>query len=205
MEFLTGFIILGVLALLSLFGFGKYALKDFKVNTWVVIGFTALVIGLNFIPAIRWGAFSFRVGSAVLVVTAFMLHLVMGTMANKMITLVTTLILTAVTYGVTRLAAMFDGGMWANVNWVYAIIVGVIAMLVLRNAKYAFISSVVSMFAAGLLAQIGNPVGYLEAGFNAACIAGGTALVLFTVVKAMIPARPSKLSYYFESGRLSDE
>lgn len=205
MQFLIGFIILGALALLSLFGFGKHAMKDFKVNTWVVLGFAALVIGLNFVPAITLGVFSFRVGSAVLVLTAFLLHLVMGTTANKMVTLIVTFIMTAVTYGVTRLAALFNGGMWVDVNWVYALIVGVISFLVLRNAKYAFISSVVSMFAASLLAQIGNPVGYLDAGFNAACVAGGLALVLFSFVKALMPARPTKLSYYFESGRLSDE
>ncbi len=205
MEYLIGFIILGVIAMLGIFGVGKRVKKDFMVNEWVFFAFVALIIGLNFIPTIVWGGFSFRIGTMLLLLLALLMHFVGGKGVNRVFTLMLTIILTGITYGATRLAAMFSPeSMFADVNWVYALVVGLVAFLFTRNARYGFISGVVSMFAAHVLASIGRDAISLEPAFNSAVIAGGFALVLFAIVTAAIPKTPSRISYYFEAGRLED-
>ncbi len=204
-NYIVGFSVLGALALLTLVGVFKDARKDFRINEWILAGFAALVIGLNFIPTIVWGGFSFRIGTMILLVGALGLHLVGGKGVNKIFALLLTVILTGITYGVTRIAYMFSGEtMWSDVNWVYALVVGLVAFLFTRNAKYGFISGVVSMFGAHVLASIGGDGISLEPAFSPSIIAGGFAMVLYVLVKIFVPKRPSKAAYYFEAGRLED-
>ncbi len=205
MQYLIGFIILGAIALLGVLGLGKRVKQDFMVNEWVFFAFVALIIGLNFIPTIVWGGFSFRIGTMLLLLLALFMHFIGGKGVNRVFTLMLTIILTGITYGATRLTYMFaPQSMFSDVNWAYALIVGLLAFLFTRNARYGFISGVVSMFAAHVLASIGEQGISLEPAFNSAVIAGGFALVLFAVVSACIPKTPSRMSYYFEAGRLED-
>lgn len=204
MYYLVGFIILGVLALLAVLGLGKKVLKDFGVNEWIWFAFCALVIGLNFVPLITWGWFSFRIGTAILFLAAFALHFIGGRGLNRVIALILTLIFTGITYGVTRIAAMFGANFWSNVNWVYALIVGLLAFVITRNAKYSFICGVVSMFFASALAAIGTNGYSMEVAFNPAVIAGATGMVLYGLAVMLLPKKPNKLSYYFEVARLDD-
>ena len=61
---LISMIILGVLALMIIVGLGRPFLKDFRLHWAVPLIFFLAVIGLNFIPLIRIGNFSFSVGVA---------------------------------------------------------------------------------------------------------------------------------------------
>ena len=106
-------------------------------------------------------------------------------------------------YGATRLAAFYGSELWSSVNIYYALMVGFIAFLITRNAKYGFIAGVLSVMAATLLTQIGGPVS-LDAAYTPAVIAGGLGVVLYSLVAGLMPHRPSKMSYYFETGRMSD-
>jgi hypothetical protein len=86
----------------------------------------------------------------------------------------------------------------------YALIVGFLAMLFTRNAKYSFISSVLAILIASLLTQIGGVMD-LDAPFSWAVVAGSMAVVTLTLVTRLMPSRPNRMSYYFEAGRMLDE
>jgi hypothetical protein len=118
--------------------------------------------------------------------------------------LLITLILAGLVYGSTRLALLFDNAFWGRVNVFYALIVGFLAMLFTRNAKYSFISSVLAILIASLLTQIGGVMD-LDAPFSWAVVAGSMAVVTLTLVTRLMPSRPNRMSYYFEAGRMLDE
>ena len=200
---MIGSIILIVLGALALIGIGNGAVKDFGVPSIALVLVFAAIVGLNFLPVMTLGVFSFSWGTALLVVTAFALWLFRGTMKNKITCLLLSIVLTGVLYGATRLAAYFGSGLWSTVNVYYALMIGFIAFLVTRNAKYGFIASVLCVVASPLLTQIGSPLD-LDASYTPAVVASGLSVVSFCVVSALIPKRPSKMSYYFETGRMSD-
>ena len=64
-------ITLGVIGILLLVGLGRNTLKDFHMNAIFFVLMLAAVIGLNFIPTLYIGAFSFRIGSLILYLFAF--------------------------------------------------------------------------------------------------------------------------------------
>lgn len=201
---MIGSIILVVLGVLLLIGLGSQALKDFNINSIAAVILIGLIVGLNFIPVIEAGAFSFRVGTMLLYALCALMFVVKGKLSNKLMTLFLTVILSGLVYGSTRLALLFDNTYWGNVNVFYGLIVGVLAMIFTRNAKYSFVASVLSIMTASLLTQIGGAIS-LDASYNWAIVAGATATVLLTVMVKLVPSRPSKMSYYFEAGRMLDE
>lgn len=201
---MVGSIILVVLGVLVLIGLGNQALKDFNINSIAMVILIALIVGLNFIPVITVGYFSFRVGTLILYALCVMMFIVKGKWSNKMLSLLLTAVLAGLIYGSTRLSLLFDNAYWGGVNVFYGLIAGFLALMFTRNAKYAFISAVISVMTASLLTQIGGPIS-LEPSFNWAVVAGATAVVLYTLIVKFLPSRPNKMSYYFEAGRMLDE
>ncbi len=200
---MVGSIILVILGVMALIGIGNSAVKDFGVPVIALVLVFAAIVGLNFIPVITWGNFSFSLGTALLFVVAFSLWLFRGSIKNRIACLLITIVLSGVLYGATRLAAYYGSELWSSVNYYYALMIGFIAFIATRNAKYGFIASVLSIFTATLLTQIGQPV-VLDAAYSQAVVAGGLSVVTFCLVSAFMPKRPSKLSYYFETGRMLD-
>lgn len=201
---MIGSIILVVLGVMLLIGLGSQVLKDFNINSIAAVILIGLIVGLNFIPTIVMGNFAFKIGTLILYSLCALMFIVKGKWSNKLLTLLLTLVIAGLIYGSTRLAMLFDNTYWGGVNVFYALIAGVLALLFTRNAKYSFIASVLSVMTASLLTQIGGAVS-LEPSYNWAIVAGGTAVVLFTIIVKLMPSRPSKMSYYFEAGRMLDE
>jgi xanthine/uracil permease len=201
---MVGSIILVVLGIFILIGLGNQALKDFNIPSIAAVILLALIVGLNFIPPITTAFVTFRIGSLLLYLLCAMMFFVKGKWSNRLLTLLITLILAGLVYGSTRLALLFDNAFWGRVNVFYALIVGFLAMLFTRNAKYSFISSVLAILIASLLTQIGGVMD-LDAPFIWAVVAGSMAVVTLTLVTRLMPSRPNRMSYYFEAGRMLDE
>lgn len=201
---MIGSIILIVLGALALVGIGNNAVKDFGVPSIALVLVFAAVVGLNFLPVMTLGVFSFSWGTALLVVTTFALWLFRGSFKNKITCLLLAIVLTGVLYGATRLSAYLGSELWASVNVYYALMIGFLAFLLTRNAKYGFIASVLSIVAATLLTQIGQPLD-LDAAYTPAVVAAAMSVVDFCLVAALMPKRPSKMSYFFETGRMLDK
>lgn len=201
---MIGSIILIILGVLALLGIGASAIKDFAVPTVALVLVFAAIVGLNFIPAVTWGGFSFSFGTALLFLMTFALWLFRGSMKNRVLCLVVTILLSGALYGATRLSAYFNAELWSSVNVYYALMVGFVAFLATRNAKYGFIASVLSVMTATLLTQIGYDVVSLDPAYTPAVVAGGLSVVLYSLVSALMPKRASKVSYYFETGRMHE-
>ena len=201
---MVGSIILVVLGIFILIGLGNQALKDFNIPSIAAVILLALIVGLNFIPPITTAFVTFRIGSLLLYLLCAMMFFVKGKWSNRLLTLLITLILAGLVYGSTRLALLFDNAFWGRVNVFYALIVGFLAMLFTRNAKYSFISSVLAILIASLLTQIGGVMD-LDAPFSWVVVAGSMAVVTLTLVTRLMPSRPNRMSYYFEAGRMLDE
>ena len=200
---MIGSVILVILGVMALIGIGNNAVKDFGVPVIALVLVFAAIVGLNFLPVVTWGNFSFSLGTALLFVVTFALWLFRGSVKNRIVCLLVAIVLAGALYGATRLAAFYGSELWSSVNIYYALMIGFIAFLITRNAKYGFIAGVLSVMAATLLTQIGGPVS-LDAAYTPAVIAGGLGVVLYSLVAGLMPHRPSKMSYYFETGRMSD-
>lgn len=199
-----GSIILIILGVMALIGIGSNALRDFDVPAIGLVLAFAAVVGLNFLPSVNVGNFSFGIGTALFFVATFALWLFKGKMRNKALTLIITVVLAGIVYGATRLAAYFNNELWANMNVYYALIIGFLAFVTTRNAKYGFITSVLAVMTATLLTQIGRNV-VLDEAYSWSIVAGTVAVVLYSLVAKLMPARPNKMSYYFETSRMLDE
>lgn len=196
-------IILGALGLLIIFGLGKLTLKDFRVGAIVSIIFLAMVIGLNFIPTVAIGGFRFRIGTLLFYLTALSMFFFYGRFMTQMTALAIALILGGLAYAATRLSILGGSGFFADSNFVYAIIIGTLAFIFTRNGKYSFIVSIEAMMILNLLVQIGQPTVSLEHGFDWTVVAAATGVIMFEIA-ARLAMKPSKMSYYFEAGRLED-
>ena len=200
---MIGSIILVVLGVMALIGIGSNAVKDFGVPVLALVLVFAAIVGLNFIPQMNINYFYFSLGSALLFVVTFFLWLFRGTVKNRVLCLLLTIMLAGVLYGATRLADYFGSELWGSVNVYYALMIGVISFVVTRNAKYGFIASVLSIMTATLLTQIGGNI-ILDEAYSWSIVAGGTSIVLYSLVASLMPAKPNKMSYYFETGRMID-
>ncbi len=203
-KIMVGSIILVVLGVLILIGLGNQALKDFNVPSIAAVILLALIVGLNFIPPITTNVLVFSISTMLLYVLCAIMFIVKGKWTNQLLTLLITLLLAGLVYGSTRLALLFGNTFWGSVNVFYALIVGFLAMLFTRNAKYSFISSILSILIASILTQIGTTMN-LDAPYSWSIVAGATAVVVLTLVMRLMPSRPNRMSYYFESGRMLDE
>ncbi len=200
---MIGSIILVILGVMALIGIGNNAVKDFGVPVLALVLVFAAIVGLNFIPQMSIGYFYFSLGSALLYIVTFSLWLFRGTMKNRALCLILTILLSGLLYGSTRLAAYFGSTLWGQVNVYYALMIGLISFLVTRNAKYGFIASVLSVMTATLLTQIGGNI-VLDAAYSWSIVAGGLSIVLYSLVASLMPSRPNKMSYHFETGRMTD-
>lgn len=206
---LVSMIILGVLGLMVLVGLGRPVLKDFRINWIAALAFFALVIGLNFVPIITIGEFTFSVGTALFYLTTFVMFFVYGKFPTQMAAMALGLILGGLIYAATRLSLLSGNEFFGTTNYVYALVLGTITFLVARNGKYAFLASSIAMLLANLLVQIGSPIG-LNYGFDWTMVACGTAFTMYALTRLFIDlaekksGRKSKMAHMFEADRLDD-
>lgn len=206
---LVSMIILGVLGLMVLVGLGRPVLKDFRINWIAALAFFALVIGLNFVPIITIGEFTFSVGTALFYLTTFVMFFVYGKFPTQMAAMALGLILGGLIYAATRLSLLSGNEFFGTTNYVYALVLGTITFLVARNGKYAFLASSIAMLLANLLVQIGSPIG-LNYGFDWTIVACGTAFTMYALTRLFIDlaekksGRKSKMAHMFEADRLDD-
>ena len=201
---MIGSVILVVLGVMALVGIGNNAVRDFDVPVIALVLAFAAIVGLNFLPVMTFGNFTFSFGTALLFITTFALWLFKGRMKNKIISLIITIVLAGLVYGATRLADYFNSDLWANMNVYYALIVGLLAFIATRNAKYGFITSVLAIMTTTLLTQIGGHIDLNEA-YSWSIVGGTLAIVLYSLIAKLMPSRPNRMSYYFETSRMLDE
>jgi len=199
----VGSIILILLGVMALIGLCLSAIRDFDVPVLGLVLALGAIVGLNFIAPLVVGNFIFSLGSALLFVMTFFLWLFKGKWSTKLMCLLIIAVLSGLTFGATRLSLYFGNQLWGRVNYFYALIIGFLAFIATRNAKYGFIAGILSVMAATLLTQIGRTVDLNEA-YSTAIVAGTFAVVLYSFATRLMPSRPSRLAYYFEVGRMKD-
>ncbi len=196
---MIGSIVLTVLGIMILLGIGHNAVKDFGVPSLVLILLIAAVVGLNFIPPFTFGEVTFSAGTLLLPLVALFFLVFKGTLKNRLICFLITLGLAAALYGAVRLAARFGAEEWSYVNLYYGLIAGALSFAFTRNTKYGFIAGVLSVVAASLLVSRN-----LDLYYTPAVLSGSMAAVLYGSVSALMPKRPSRIAYHFETGRMLD-
>ena len=196
---MIGSIVLTVLGIMILLGIGHSAVKDFGVPSLALILLVAAIVGLNFIPPFTFGEVSFSVGTLLLVSSALFFLIFRGTLKNRLVCLLITVALTGLLYGAVRLAGYFGAEAWSTVNLYHGLIIGALAFAFTRNTKYGFIAGVLSVAATSLIFSRNFDLFYTPA-----ILAGSVAAVLYATVSALMPRRPSRLAYYFETGRMLD-
>lgn len=207
---LISMIILGILALMIIVGLGRPILKDLKMHWLVPIVFFALVIGLNFIPVIDLGAFSFSVGTMVFYVGVFITFFIFSRLSTSMTAMALGLIAGGLIYAITRIATLTGNQFFQTTNWVFALVLGILMFIITRNGKYSFIASAISMLLSNMLVQIGGEIN-LNYNFGWTLLASGVAFTLhalsFLILEKWIPRtsiKESRLAHAFECGRLED-
>ena len=201
---MIGSIILIILGVMALIGIGNRTIKDFDLPVVALVPVAAAIVGLNFLPAAELGGFSFSFGTILLFITVIALWIFKGTIKNRLLSLLITVVLSGVLYGATRLAAYYGNELWSGINYYYALMIGLIAFVATRNGKYGFIASTLTIMVVSLLVQIGRDVS-LDYAYSTAIVAGATSIVLYQVVTRLMPKRPNKMSYYYEMGRMLDK
>lgn len=196
---MIGSIVLTVLGVMALIGIGHSAVKDFGVHALVLVLFIAAIVGLNFIPPFTFGEVSFSIGTLVLLAAALFFWIYGGTLKNRLLCLLITVSLAAALYGAIRLSAYSGSEMWGKINIYYGLIVGALSFILTRNAKYGFIAGVLSVAVVSLILERNFDLLYTPA-----VLAGSASCVLYATVNALLPRRPGRLAYYFETGRMLD-
>ena len=199
----TSLITLIILSVFVLLGLATMALKDFKMGTITTFVLIALVILANFIPPITIGILTFRIGTVLFYGFCLTLFFVKGKGSNRGIAFLITIILAGLLYGSIALATLFNNAYFSNINLIYAIGLGLLALVFTKNAKYAFISSAIAILINTIILQIGGQIN-IGAGFEWAVLTSSISVVLYGILSTA-QTKPSKMSYYFESGRLRDE
>ncbi|MFA6866918.1 MAG: hypothetical protein WCR54_05315 [Clostridia bacterium] len=198
-----GSIILIILGVFALIGIGTKAIQDFNVPVLGLVLALATIVGLNFVTPFVFNNFVFSIGTGILFFATFALWLFRGNFNNKILCLVTILILSALTFGATRLAYVFGNKTWSSVNFYYALMIGFLSFISTRNAKYGFIASVLTIMIATLLTQINRVIDLNEA-YSTAIVSGAFSIVMYSTVSALMPKKPSRMAYYYEMGRMKD-
>ncbi len=208
---LISMIILGILALMVIVGLGKPILKDMKLKWFIPLIFFALVIGLNFIPVIDLGGFTFSVGTMLFYVGIFVLFFLFSRLNNSVTAMALGLIVGGLIYASTRLAYITGNEFFATTNWVYALLTGIILYALTRNGKYSFASSAIAMLLPNMLVQIGSGDINLNYNFGWTMLAVGVAFTIHALMYLIIEKwvsktemRDSRLVHMLECARLED-
>ncbi len=196
---MIGSIVLIVLGLMLLIGIGQSSARDFGLPSIVLVLLIGAVVGLNFIPPFTFGQVSFSVGTLLFLASALFFWVYGKNIRNKIICLLITIVASALLYGSIRLADYFGSELWSQMNLYYGLMVGVITFLLTRNAKYGFVSGVISVAVVTLILSRNFDLIYTPA-----VLAGTVPAVLYSSIGVIIPKRPTRLSYYFETGRMLD-
>jgi len=191
-----------ILAVLVLLGLSNRALKDFRMGTIASFVLLALVGLLNLIPTVTIAAVSFRVGVILFYGFCIAMFIFRGKAGNRGIAFLITIIIAGIIYGGTALANLFGNAFFSGLNFVYAIVAGLFALAFTKNAKYSFISAATAILIDSIILQLGGPVN-LTAGFEWALLASAVSVVLYGLLST-VQTKPSRMSYYFEMGRLED-
>lgn len=197
-------IFLGAFVLFVLVGFGKSFLKDFKISGLLYIIFSLAVIGLNFVPKIDLGFMTFGLGTALFYMFIILHFFIRGKLTGGLTALSVAIILGGLAYTATRLSLISGNAFFGKPNFVYALVIGVLAAIITGNGKYSFIASAEGVMLLALAVQLPTAVYSMNYAFEWATLAAITAGVTQSVMARVFTGKPSKLSYYYEFGRLND-
>lgn len=196
-------ITLGAMGILLLVGLGRNTLRDFHINPIFFVLILAAVIGLNFIPTLSIGAFSFRIGSLLMYVFAFVMFWFFGRFTSQLTAFALALILGGLAFAATRLALLAGNNFFATSNWLYALLIGTMAFLFTQNGKFSFVVATIAMMLFNGLVQIGTGAYNLHFGFDWTVLAVAISVVMFEVFSRVM-RKPSRLAYYFETARMEE-
>ncbi len=205
---LISMIILGVLALMVIVGLGRPFLKDFRLHWVAALIFFLAVIGLNFIPLIRIGNFSFSVGTAMFYLVILGAFFVKSRFSSAITAFAAGLVFGGLIYAATRVSALTGNAFFATTNWVYALVMGFIAFILARNGKYSFLIASLALMLPNMLVQIGMDGFSLNYGFDWTIVAAGTAFTFHALTMLILTHLPAdkkgknKLVEMFETDRL---
>ncbi len=201
---MIGNMILLALGVMSLVGLGALSLRDFRLQPLGAVVLLGVIVGLNLIPTIKLANLSFSVGVLVFYVANVIFLFSTKKIKNSLISTLITLVTSGILYGFLYLGKYNNSLFWGTLNFVYAMIIGFVSALLTKNAKYAFVTSSLSILLATLLSQIGGMLS-LNTAYSFSIISGTVSILTYTAFTKVIPKTPSKLSYCFEMGKMYDD
>ena len=180
----VGMIILGVAGLLVLFGVGQRVLDKMRLTDRQALLFIALILALGFVPEIPLGGNVWvNLGGAVVpLILCVYLFVKAGSAKEKVRSVVAAILTGAAIYAMGRLLPDEPETMFMDPNYLYGIAAGVIAYVLGRSRRCAFIAGVTGM----LLANIANAVAVSAAGVDQRLVLGGAGVYDAVVISGFL-------------------
>ena len=180
----VGMIILGVAGLLVLFGVGQRVLDKMRLTDRQALLFIALILALGFVPEIPLGGNVWvNLGGAVVpLILCVYLFVKAGSAKEKVRSVVAAILTGAAIYAMGRLLPDEPETMFMDPNYLYGIAAGVIAYVLGRSRRCAFIAGVTGM----LLANLANAVAVSAAGVDQRLVLGGAGVYDAVVISGFL-------------------
>lgn len=184
-----GMILLMAAFVLLLFGVGQRVLDKMRMNDKWALALTAAIIGLSFVPNITIGRVSVNIGGALLPLGICVWLLVKCEGRERLNALIGTLITAAAIYALGALMPSEPEQIVLDPNYIYGIAAGIIAYVVSRSRRNAFITAVLGV----LLSDIATAVLNLIKGIDQSFVIGSAGILDSLVISGLIAVLLSEL------------
>lgn len=186
----TGLILLIIAGLLIAFGVGQRALDRLRLTDAQAYVFIALIIILGFIPAIRIGQVGFNLGgSLVPFVLCMYLFFKADTAWERWRSIIASIGTGAAVWAMMRFLPNEPETMPIDPNWLYGLAAAVIAYILGRSRRCAFIGGVVGV----LLAQLASAVPVWMRGIDQELVLGGAGVFDAVVIAGFLGVMVAEL------------
>lgn len=165
-----GLILLIITGLLIAFGVGQRSLDRLRLTDAQAYVFIALIIGLGFVPEIPLGPVEVNLGGCVIpLILCVYLFVKADTAWERWRSIIASLVTGAAVWALMRYLPDEPDAMRFEPNWIYGIAAAVIAYVLGRSRRCAFIGGVVGV----LLAQTASTIPVWMSGISQPLVLGG--------------------------------
>ncbi len=187
-----GYLILSASAILVFFGVGQRLLDRMRLNDrWALVLMVAMILG-GLLPDIPLGGnFSINVGGALIPIgLCVYLFIKAGTVKEKVRSIVASVLAAAAVVGISYLMPSEPETMWIDPLYIYGLVGGLIAYVLGRSRRAAFIAGIMGIILADTYQGIANLVNGVAAptrlggggAFDSVLISGFLAVILAELI-----------------------
>ena len=178
-----GLILLAIVSVLVLFGVAQRVLDKMQLSDRAALIIAAAIFFGGLVPDIRIGRVAVNLGGAVVpLILCVYLFVKAGSAKEKVRSVVAAILTGAAIYAMGRLLPDEPETMFMDPNYLYGIAAGVIAYVLGRSRRCAFIAGVTGM----LLANIANAVAVSAAGVDQRLVLGGAGVYDAVVISGFL-------------------